>query len=419
MSRRIVKEDLPKGFWVASVSTVVEWYDFTLYLYFASVLSRVFFVDSADQNAMLVVLAGFAVSYLMRPLGALVFGHFGDRYGRRLMLTVSMALMGTAMGMTALLPDVHAFAHAGIYLLALRAVMAFAVGAEYTGAVTYLLEIAPARHRGLMTSCAAAFSEVGALGAALVSAGVVYVLSEEALLSWGWRLPFALGALMALVVWCMRWQMHESPAFIAAKSKDALSRAPIKAVLRYNTRGLYTSFAISALGSISYYVGIVYVPLYLISIGIRDEGDALGLSVVSALAVILVTPFFGALGDRCGRRWVLIALAMALVVAPPATFYLMTQSSYLGAVIGAVFLASLAGGVSAVGAAATSEQFDASTRLSGLALGTTAATAVFGGGAPFVAHILMQKTDILLMPALMIAVVALAALPVLWTMPRR
>ena len=153
---------------VAGLSTVVEWYDFTLYLYFATVLSRVFF--GGGQEAMLVTLAGFAVSYLMRPLGALCFGHLGDRLGRRWMLLASMALMAAAMLATALLPTAAtAGATAGVLLLILRCVMAFSVGGEYTGVVAYLLESAPARRRGLVTSLASAASEVGALLAVAIA----------------------------------------------------------------------------------------------------------------------------------------------------------------------------------------------------------------------------------------------------------
>ena len=177
---------------MAGLSTVVEWYDFTLYLYFATVLSRVFF--GGGEQALLVTLAGFAVSYLMRPLGALCFGHLGDRLGRRWMLLASMALMAAAMLATALLPTAAtAGTTAGVLLLILRCVMAFSVGGEYTGVVAYLLESAPARRRGLVTSLASAASEVGALLAVAISALTVALLPTPQLDSWGWRIPFFVG----------------------------------------------------------------------------------------------------------------------------------------------------------------------------------------------------------------------------------
>ena len=138
---------------VAAFSTIVEWYDFTLYLYFATVLSRVFFGGGAQS--LLTTLGGFAIAYLMRPLGAVVFGHIGDRIGRRHMLLRSVAMMTGAMLATALLPT-HSqmVAAAGWLLILLRCVMGFSVGGEYTGVVAYLLEGAPERRRGLITSSA-------------------------------------------------------------------------------------------------------------------------------------------------------------------------------------------------------------------------------------------------------------------------
>src|SRR5579885_3754755 len=147
---------------VAALSTIVEWYDFTLYLYFATVLSRVFF--GGGKTSLLATLAGFAIAYAMRPLGAIVFGHIGDRIGRQRTLMLSMMLMTLAMLATALLPGYTAIGPAsGGVLLLLRCFMAFSVGGEYTGVVAYLLEGARPERRGLIASLASAASEIGAL----------------------------------------------------------------------------------------------------------------------------------------------------------------------------------------------------------------------------------------------------------------
>jgi MHS family proline/betaine transporter-like MFS transporter len=188
-----VSEPLPQisraSLAIAAFSTVVEWYDFTLYLYFATVLSRVFF--GGGGAALLTTLGGFAIAYLMRPLGAVFFGHIGDRRGRRHMLLLSVAMMTAAMLATALLPT-HAQvgAAAGWCLFLLRCVMGFSVGGEYTGVVAYLLEGAPPHRRGLIASLASAASEIGALLAVGISALTVASMSEAALQSWGWRIPF-------------------------------------------------------------------------------------------------------------------------------------------------------------------------------------------------------------------------------------
>jgi MHS family proline/betaine transporter-like MFS transporter len=401
---------------VAALSTIVEWYDFTLYLYFATVLSRVFF--GGGETSLLATLGGFAVAYGMRPLGAMVFGHIGDRIGRRRMLLLSMMLMTLAMLATALLPS-HASLGpaAGLLLILLRCFMAFSVGGEYTGVVAYLLEGARAERRGFITSLASAASEIGALLAVGVSALTVSAVSTAQLDAWGWRIPFFVGAALAGCVWIARSSMEESPDFERQVAQDTVPASPIGHTLAHHRPALYRTFAISALGSITYYVGITYVPAFLSSSGILPEERSLWLSTLAAVAVILVTPLTGALSDRVGRRPVLVWLAAAGVLLPLATFELMTRGAEAQIALGAVLLACLAGGVSAVGAPATAEQFPGEGRLSGLALGVTMATAIFGGLTPFLAELLIAFTGWKAAPGAMIAAVAIAVLPVLLRMP--
>ena len=401
---------------VAALSTIVEWYDFTLYLYFATVLSRVFFGGGA--TSLLATLGGFAVAYGMRPLGAMVFGHVGDRLGRRRTLLLSMMLMTLAMLATAMLPS-HASIGpaAGVLLMLLRCFMAFSVGGEYTGVVAYLLEGAREDRRGLVTSMASAASEIGALLAVGISALTVSALSTAQLDDWGWRIPFFVGAALAGGVWVARSAMEESPDFVRQVEERTVPSSPLGHTLAHHRPALFRTFAISALGSITYYVGITYVPAFLSSSGILAEERSLWLSTLAAVAVILVTPLVGALSDRVGRRPVLVWLAAAGTLLPLATFGLMTRGAEIQIALGAIVLACLAGGVSAVGAPATAEQFPGEGRLSGLALGVTMATAIFGGLTPFLAELLIALTGWKAVPGVMIAAVALAVLPVLLRMP--
>ncbi len=397
---------------IAAISTVVEWYDFTLYLYFATILSRVFF--GGGTASLLVTLAGFAVAYLLRPLGAIVFGHIGDRFGRRVMMLASMAVMTVAMLATAMLPTYAAIGPAaGWLLLFLRCVISFSVGGEYTGVVAYLLEGAAPHRRGLITSSASAASEVGGLLAVGVCAATVHALSPAMLDAWGWRIPFLFGTVLAVSVWIARSAMDESPDFERQRAAGTAPEKPLRYTIKHHRKGIARAFAISALGSITYYVGITYVPAFLTSAGALKENAALGLSTLAAVAVILVTPLVGALSDRVGRKPVLIGVALLSAVLPVTLFWLMASGSTLRAMLGAVVLAAVAGAVSAVGAVATAEQFPGEGRLSGLALGATGATAIFGGVTPWAAQLLVERTGLAIMPGVMIAVVGLCVLPVL------
>lgn len=401
----------PRSLAIAAFSTIVEWYDFTLYLYFATVLARVFY--GGGRGSLLLTLSGFAIAYLMRPLGALFFSHIGDRRGRRHMMLMSVAIMTAAMLATALLPTrSEAGPAAGWLLLILRCAMGFSVGGEYTGVVAYLLEGAPSRRRGLITSSASAASEVGALLAVGVAALTVSLTSASDLASWGWRIPFFVGAALATSVWIARSTMHESPEFRRQQDEGTVPPKPLAYALKHHRAGIARGFAISALGSITYYVGITYVPSFLTSAGALGERTALWLSTIAAVAVILVTPLVGWWSDRGGRRPVLLALCAGSAILPMAMFALMASGSQASALVGALVLAAVAGGVSAVGAVATAEQFRGEARITGLALGATMATAIFGGLTPWAAQLLVERTGWTMAPGAMIAIVALCVLPV-------
>nr|WP_026150012.1 MFS transporter [Sphingobium xenophagum] len=402
-------EPIPRRSMIAvALSTVVEWYDFTLCLYFAPTLARVFF--GAGGESLGKTLAGFAIAYLMRPLGAIAFGQFGDRRGRKPTLLLSMTLMTVSMLVLALLPT-HAQigASAGWLLIVMRCLMGFSVGGEYPAVVTYLFETAPKHRRGLVTSSAAAASEIGGLLAVGLCAWLTNALPQESLDSWGWRIPFLFGAALAAGIWLVRQMIPEPPAFISDRGLNASSRSPMGDALLNQRRGIGIGFAISAIGSISYYVGITYVPSFVSLVQSADEAAALELSTVAALVVILVTPCIGWLSDRIGRRPVLLGLCGLCATLSVPMFSLIAHGDRMPALLAVMLLAALAGGVSAVGAVATAEQFPARVRLSGLALGATTATAVFGGAAPYAAYLLQNWSNSPATPGVMIGAVAVAS----------
>ena len=397
---------------VAGMSTIIEWYDFTLYLYMTTVISRVFFGGGTGGTA--ATLLVFAFTYLLRPVGAAVFGHIGDRIGRKPVLLISMALMTVAMLVTALLPTYASIgATAGWLMMAMRCLMSFSVGGEYSGVITYLVEGAEPKRRGFITSLASAASEVGGLMAVGLAALTTSFFTGPDLDSWGWRIPFFIGAIMAGATLLMRSRMDESPVF-EEEDEDDKAKNPLVEVLRVEPGAVARGFAVSALGSITYYVGIGYAPTFLQNAGKFSESDALWLGTAAAVAVILVTPFAGMAADRFGRRPLLLIFGVLAAVTSLTMFQLMASGSRGAALTGALVLAAVAGGWSAVAASTIAEQFKSKARMSGMALGFTTATAIFGGFAPLVGERLIEMTDWKPAPGAMIAVVALCVLPVVW-----
>ncbi|WP_322612818.1 MFS transporter [Dermacoccus abyssi] len=395
------------------MSTIIEWYDFTLYLYMTTVISRVFFGGGTGGTA--ATLLVFAFTYLLRPVGAAVFGHIGDRIGRKPVLLISMALMTVAMLVTALLPTYASIgATAGWLMMAMRCLMSFSVGGEYSGVITYLVEGAEPKRRGFITSLASAASEVGGLMAVGLAALTTSFFTGPDLDSWGWRIPFFIGAIMAGATLLMRSRMDESPVFEEEEDEDDKAKNPLVEVLRVEPGAVARGFAISALGSITYYVGIGYAPTFLQNAGKFSESDALWLGTAAAVAVILVTPFAGMAADRFGRRPILLLFGVLAAVTSLTMFQLMASGSRGAALTGALVLAAVAGGWSAVAASTIAEQFKSKARMSGMALGFTTATAIFGGFAPLVGERLIEMTDWKPAPGAMIAVVALCVLPVVW-----
>lgn len=403
---------------VAAMSTVVEWYDFTVYLYLATVMARVFFGPGGD--GVLSALATFALAYLLRPVGALVFGLLGDRYGRRPVLLVSMAAMAVATLATAALPT---YAQAGSLatglLIGLRCFMALSVGGEYTGVMTYLLESSPAPRRGLITSLASSASEVGALLAVAVSAVLTTTLTPASLDSWGWRIPFLLGGVLAVAVLVARSTLPETPAFVQARARGhrQLGPAAVWSGLVEHRAAVVRTFAISALCSVAYYVGIVYVPTYLSTVRGYSEATALQLGTAAALVVVAASPVAGWLSDRYGRRPVLTALAVGSALVPIGTFALLAHAPVVAVLVAAMLLALLGGGLTAVAAAAIPEQFRTASRLTGLAIGGTVATTIFGGIAPYATQLAVTGTGWTVAPGVLIAVVAVLTIPAIRRSP--
>lgn len=397
------------------MGTIIEWYDFGLYIYLAPIYSRIFFAPEDQVEGLIATFGVFAAAYLARPVGALVFGRYGDRVGRRDALVLSAAIIAGALALNAAIPLESSIGIlAPTLLLISRLAAGFAIGAEYSGILSYLLETAETRRRGLITSMAPAMSGLGTLLAVGTTALVASLLTNAQLDEWGWRIPVALGALLALSLLFLRRGLDQTPEFARMQESGEVVADPVREVLRTARRGLAFAFGISAVGSISYYLSISYVPTYLDTVGSVSHAEALRWGTIAAAAVIPISLAAGWSADRFGRKPVLWALAGTLAITTVPLFALLASDSSAVAFVAVLALALPAGAWSAVGAVAIPEQLPSRVRFTGLAIGYNVATAIFGGLAPLVATAVYGWTDVEIAPAVLVTLVVPLGLLVLY-----
>ncbi|HEX6312912.1 MAG TPA: MFS transporter [Acidimicrobiia bacterium] len=414
-SGRVTRSDQRRSELISAFGAVTEWYDFSLYVYLAPVYGRVFFGDGDAGSQLIATFGIFAIAYAARPLGALAFGSFGDRKGRKQSLTLSALIMAAALLVNGLLPsEATAGLLAVLLLVAVRLAMGFAVGGEYSGILVFLVETASARNRGLVVSWAPAVAGVGSLLAVGVSAAVTNALDTAALDSWGWRIPVFFGAALALSVFFLRRRLTETASFEQLRASNAVAASPTREVTHTARLALVVTFGLSAVGSIAYYLNVTFVPTFLSGFTDVDAGTALRWSTLATAAMLVTTPAFGAISDRTGRRGFLAVSAIVLVATSPILFAVLDDSTAWIVVAAMAALAVSAGALCAVSAAAIPEQFPAHVRFSGIAIGYNAAVAVFGGLTPFVATVLIDSTGSAVVPAAVLsAATAAMIVPVL------
>lgn len=302
----------------ASLGTVFEWYDFFIYAILAATLSRQFFAGIDPTSAFIVTLLSFSAGTAIRPLGALVFGRYGDLLGRKRTFVVTIALMGSATFCIGLLPNYATWGALSAFLLVgLRLLQGFALGGEYAGAAIYVAEHAPPSRRGFFTSWIQITTPLGQVLAMLVILSVQAMMTGPDFASWGWRVPFLLSIVLLVISYWIRSSTHESPVFKAMQAQGRGEKAPLKALFFEwrNLRVLLIAlFGLAAGQALVINVGMTYSFFFLTQTLRIDFSLVNGLS---ALALLITAPFFvvfGALSDRIGRKWI-IMVGLALAVA--------------------------------------------------------------------------------------------------------
>ena len=375
------------------IGTTIEWYDFFLYGTAAAlVFNKLFFPNFDALAGTMAAFATYAVGFFARPLGGIVFGHYGDKIGRKSMLVTTLMLMGVATVLIGLLPTYEQIGVAApILLVTLRFVQGFGVGGEWGGAVLMAVEHGHEGRRGFHASWVQAGVPVGLL----LANGVFHLASsmdEKAFLAWGWRIPFLLGILLLGVGMFIRLKIMESPIFTEAKAADPGPKVPILAVLRDHPRNVLLAMGARFAENAFFYIFTVLVLSYGSQQLGMEKGTLLKAVFIGSAVQLFAIPYFGALSDKLGRRPVYLGGALFLTVfAFP--FFWMLETRQTGLVVAAVVI-GLVGHAAMYGpqAAFFSELFGTRVRYSGASLGYQLASPLAGGLAPLIATVLLERS---------------------------
>ncbi|WP_317159639.1 MFS transporter [[Mycobacterium] appelbergii] len=385
---------------VASMAgTVVEWYEFFLYGTAATlVFSKVFFAQGAnDLDAILAAFVTYAVGFLARPLGGIVFGHYGDKYGRKKLLQFSLLLVGAATFLMGCLPTFGQIGYwAPALLVVLRFLQGFAVGGEWGGAVLLVAEHSPNRSRGFWASWPQAGVPVGNMLATVVLLVLYGVLSDAAFMSWGWRVAFWLSAVVVLIGYYIRTKVTDAPIFLAAQQEaEKIKESSFNAieVLKRYPRGVLTAMGLRFGENIMYYLVVTFSITYLKEQVHSDTSDILWWLLVAHTVHLVAIPTVGRLSDRYGRRSVYFVGAIGAAcwgfIAYPmmdtGNYLLVTGAITLGLVIHALMYAPQP--------AIMAEMFPTRMRYSGVSLGYQVTSIVAGSLAPIIAVWLLREFD--------------------------
>jgi len=379
--------------------TVVEWYEFFLYGTAATlVFSKVFFAKGdSDLDAILAAFITYAVGFAARPVGGVVFGHFGDKYGRKKLLQFSLLLVGAATFLMGCLPT---FGQVGYWaptmLVVLRFIQGFAVGGEWGGAVLLVAEHSPNQSRAFWSSWPQAAVPVGNMLATVVLLVLTGTLSDDAFLSWGWRVAFWLSAVVVLIGYYIRTKVTDAPIFVAAQQEvervKAASYGVVEVLKRY-PRGVFTAMGLRFAENIMYYLVVTFSITYLKVQVHADTSDILWWLLTAHAVHFVAIPLVGRLSDHVGRRPVYFVGALAAGTWGFFAFPMMNSANYL-VIMGAVIIGLVIHAfVYAPQPAIMAEMFPTRMRYSGVSLGYQVTSIVAGSLAPIIAVKLLEVYD--------------------------
>ncbi|WP_426129694.1 citrate-proton symporter [Pseudomonas sp. DWP1b1] len=376
----------------AVIGNALEWYDFIVYGFLASIIARQFFPSDDEYASLLMALATFGVGFFMRPVGGILLGIYSDRKGRKAAMQLIIRLMTVSIALIAFAPNYAAIGMgAPLLIVVARMLQGFATGGEYASATAFLVESAPAHRKGLYGSWQLVGQCLAVFGGAAMVAAVTHFFSPQTLDLWGWRLPFVFGLLIGPVGLWIRRHMEDPEEFIEAR-KQATGTAPsLMQVVREHRRSILVSMGLACGATVSFYVVLVNMPTFAHkSLGLPLD-QVLMVQMFAVALMTVVIPLSGLLSDRLGRRPVLMAFTLAFfVMVYPLYVWVAAAPSIERLLVMQVMLCTAIGGFFGPAPTALAEQFPIEVRSTGVSVAYNVAVMVFGGFAPLIVTWLTQ-----------------------------
>jgi MFS transporter, MHS family, proline/betaine transporter len=400
----------------AAIGNTVEWFDFAIYGFLATYIADKFFPPGDDTAALLNTFAIFAAAFFMRPLGGLFFGPLADRIGRQRVLAIVILLMSASTFAIGLVPSYDTIGvFAPLLLLVLRCLQGFSAGGEYGSGACFLAEYAPDKHRGFIVAFLVWSVVIGFLLGSITVTVLEAVLSESAMDSYGWRLPFLLAGVLGGVGLYIRLRLKDTPEFEELRDEGKVSTSPLKEALTTSWRPILQIAGLVVIHNVGFYTVFTFLPSYFIkTLGFTKMDAFVSITVASIVALVLILPL-GALSDRIGRKPLLIAGSVGFVVFAYPLFVLFNTGSLIAAIAAHAGLAAIEAVFVSSSLAAGAELFATRVRSSGYSIGYNTSVALFGGTAPYVATWLTDRTGNELAPAYYVIVAAIVTLATVLT----
>ncbi|AQQ52201.1 MFS transporter [Planococcus lenghuensis] len=399
------------------VGSSIEWFDYFLYGTVAAlVFNELFFVNEDPTVGLLLAYASFALAFFIRPFGGVIFSHIGDRIGRKKTLVLTLSLMGIATFGMGLLPTYQAIGiWAPILLVTLRLIQGLGIGGEWGGALLLAVEYAPAEKRGLFGSIPQMGVTIGML-MGTIALWVMTLLPDGAFISWGWRVPFILSALLVVFGLWIRKGIDETPEFKKVQESGDIPKLPIVDTFKFHWREVLIAVGAKVVETAPFYIFSTFVVSYATANLGFSRTSVLAAVMIATVVTTILIPIMGALSDRVGRKKLYIAGAVGMALFAFPYFWLVHQGSVALLIIATVLgLGVIWAPITAVLGTMFSEIFEAKVRYTGISLGYQIGAAVAGGTAPLVATALLVRFDNSYVPvAVYIIFTALISLVAIW-----